>query len=524
MHVMESVCRDAMLRHNSADKIEEINSQDEEDEAAGDSDVVVAVETTKGTNSASPAPQLHPIRNANVLNRPTSQQQQLPKPSEKAVEESASVDQPKVAEIVVESVPTAKGSSDRESSSESSVKVHDKERITAVDTDEVDKVQVVVEEVKKNEINQKNEEPNVEKVESKDCDKPKSDVVVEANEKKKEKELPVTDEVMDLDSQDTETVAVTEELPKESERVAVTEEKPDEKEIVDHAAETEGSKGEKSCPPLMETEVVLPQSEGRKTNGTESVSNSNEESSKSSESSSDYILKRKLSETKSPEANVPSLTDKQDSTRQPSKSPSTEAPAADSDKAAPEPAAKRPRLSETATEHLQRELEENFGRHDKLLREYITRSSAESGDGIQKHVDQLVMEIEALNDMIRTKEMEWNNMIHLKKVKEELVLRLTRKKNVQDIEAAPLDRTLTVAQASLSLPDVSNASLFSGSSASSRAASQANKLIKNLQLSSSTLSGAAATSKTTQSILQNRANMTTEDLEKEKKNTAKLHR
>ncbi|XP_065093491.1 probable serine/threonine-protein kinase kinX isoform X3 [Ochlerotatus camptorhynchus] len=82
---------------------------------------------------------------------------------------------------------------------------------------------------------------------------------------------------------------------------------------------------------------------------------------------------------------------------------------------------------------LKRELESNYPTHDRLLKEYIETTSNRSVGDIQKHTDALMVEIQTLNEMIRAKEIEWNNMIHLKKVKEEILLRLTRKKHVMDV-------------------------------------------------------------------------------------------
>ncbi|GAB0093922.1 hypothetical protein DMENIID0001_091140 [Sergentomyia squamirostris] len=76
------------------------------------------------------------------------------------------------------------------------------------------------------------------------------------------------------------------------------------------------------------------------------------------------------------------------------------------------------------------ELEMNFASHDRILSEYIEASASENVSDIEHHVEQLIVEIQTLNDMIRAKELEWNNMLHLKKVKEEIVARLTRKKHV----------------------------------------------------------------------------------------------
>ncbi|XP_055531097.1 nestin-like isoform X2 [Wyeomyia smithii] len=82
---------------------------------------------------------------------------------------------------------------------------------------------------------------------------------------------------------------------------------------------------------------------------------------------------------------------------------------------------------------LKRELECNFHAHDLLLKEYIETTTNNSIDDVQKHTDALQVEIRTLNEMIRAKENEWNNMIHLKKVKEEILLRLTRKKHVLNL-------------------------------------------------------------------------------------------
>ncbi|XP_058126150.1 uncharacterized protein LOC131267315 [Anopheles coustani] len=49
---------------------------------------------------------------------------------------------------------------------------------------------------------------------------------------------------------------------------------------------------------------------------------------------------------------------------------------------------------------------------------------------MQLLADTLVKEIQTLNDMIRHTEQKWNNLLHLKKVKEEILLRLNRRKHV----------------------------------------------------------------------------------------------
>lgn len=62
-----------------------------------------------------------------------------------------------------------------------------------------------------------------------------------------------------------------------------------------------------------------------------------------------------------------------------------------------------------------------------------TSASTNDPDNIQRDIDQLNSEIEALADAARTKEIEWNNILYLKKMKEDILLRLNRKKTVMEI-------------------------------------------------------------------------------------------
>lgn len=582
MHAIESAYRDGMLRHNP-DKIEDLNSQDddeegEEEEEVSDSDVVVESKDTVLTNanqvlSRPPAQPPVAARESEVAAVDTE------KTTKTAVSAVTSVE--KVSEVVAMGATESAKVVALESSTATSapVKVHEQRRISGGElgrevapVDVKSRMEVSVTEEEKEKEGQTEERVSGE---SKDCDKimsgangsaAKGEGVVDVEAKVKDIMHSIDDdEIMELDSRDSGgqevVLRVVEEvkasasvlLPKESESVrgansAVGEQNKEKAKETSSTVDDESRLKEDA--PAVNTEqvsVLLPQNNVNDKRDNDDDNNKERRTSTEGSSPEDQngtaasgdcqlanALKRKRSPSPQKDTTANETREEKDKskvsedlskTATATTAPTESAGSDDAERAAEPPTAKRSKLSETATELLERELEANFGRHDKLLREYITKSSAESaGDGgIQKHVDQLVMEIEALNDMIRTKEMEWNNMIHLKKVKEELVLRLTRKGHVRDILAAPVDRVMAVAQVSVVAPEVVAGSVFSGSQASSKAAAQANKLIQNLQLSS-TLSGAAATSKTTQSILQNRANMTTEDLEKEKKNTAKLHR
>uniref|UniRef100_A0A182PDA6 MYND-type domain-containing protein n=1 Tax=Anopheles epiroticus TaxID=199890 RepID=A0A182PDA6_9DIPT len=79
---------------------------------------------------------------------------------------------------------------------------------------------------------------------------------------------------------------------------------------------------------------------------------------------------------------------------------------------------------------LKLEVEANYQTHERVVSEYIDTTQNTSVDEIQNHTDALVKEIQTLNDMIRDTELKWNNLLHLKKVKEEILLRLNRRKHV----------------------------------------------------------------------------------------------
>lgn len=60
-------------------------------------------------------------------------------------------------------------------------------------------------------------------------------------------------------------------------------------------------------------------------------------------------------------------------------------------------------------------------------------TSSKDPDNVQHDIDQLTSEIETLNDAARAKELEWNNILYLKKMKEDMLVRLNRKKTVMEI-------------------------------------------------------------------------------------------
>lgn len=68
--------------------------------------------------------------------------------------------------------------------------------------------------------------------------------------------------------------------------------------------------------------------------------------------------------------------------------------------------------------------------HDKILAEYLESTGCNTVEDLQSHSEQLLAEIRTLNELAREKEREWNNILHVKKIKEELLLRMQRKRQI----------------------------------------------------------------------------------------------
>lgn len=69
-----------------------------------------------------------------------------------------------------------------------------------------------------------------------------------------------------------------------------------------------------------------------------------------------------------------------------------------------------------------------------MINDYIQTATKNNVDEIQRHTEQLLSEIQTLRELAQKKEHEWNNILHLKKVKEEILLRLLRRKQVLSFE------------------------------------------------------------------------------------------
>lgn len=106
-------------------------------------------------------------------------------------------------------------------------------------------------------------------------------------------------------------------------------------------------------------------------------------------------------------------------------------------------------------------------------------------------------EIKTLNEILYTKETEWNRILHLKIVKEELYSRLSRKKYSIDMK-----ETLSKSRRQNSVLELKE--LESYLSEKDPTPNSRNTSI--------------------QQIIENRANMKSEDLKRERSSTSRLHR
>ncbi|XP_041978857.1 uncharacterized protein LOC121732897 [Aricia agestis] len=90
--------------------------------------------------------------------------------------------------------------------------------------------------------------------------------------------------------------------------------------------------------------------------------------------------------------------------------------------------------TESPLKKLCQEVEKTFPQHDSMVSDYIQTATKNNVDEIQRHTEQLLSEIQTLRELAQKKEHEWNNILHLKKVKEEILLRLLRRKQVISFE------------------------------------------------------------------------------------------
>ncbi|CAG9768219.1 unnamed protein product [Ceutorhynchus assimilis] len=79
---------------------------------------------------------------------------------------------------------------------------------------------------------------------------------------------------------------------------------------------------------------------------------------------------------------------------------------------------------------LKTDIEDNFMAREKIIGDYFEVAACNNLEQIQSFSDQVLSEIKTLNELAKEKEQEWNQLLHMKKLKEELLLRLQRKRQV----------------------------------------------------------------------------------------------
>lgn len=162
------------------------------------------------------------------------------------------------------------------------------------------------------------------------------------------------------------------------------------------------------------------------------------------------------------------------------------------------------------TKRLRTELEKSFVGHNKRVQEYIEKTSNNSIDEITNQIEGLYEEVRDLQALADEKERDWNNILYLKKVKEEIICRLTRKKTVLEITSTRVgevqDYTILEQQPSISqkITRENRNSASHSQSAYSR--------IPNYPLTE------------TAKMINNRATMTSSELHEERGTSAKMHR
>lgn len=82
------------------------------------------------------------------------------------------------------------------------------------------------------------------------------------------------------------------------------------------------------------------------------------------------------------------------------------------------------------TKKLKKEIQQETYLRNKILMEYTEGLDMSNLEQIQNEEDKLIMEIQNLDEIAKERERQWNNIIHVKKMKEELLLRIQRQKQV----------------------------------------------------------------------------------------------
>lgn len=140
-----------------------------------------------------------------------------------------------------------------------------------------------------------------------------------------------------------------------------------------------------------------------------------------------------------------------------------------------------------------------FPKFNKIAANHVDTIASTSLSAVEDMIKTLSNEIDTLNEILQSKEMEWNRLLHLKMIKEEIHSRLSKKWHIIQLKN------------SFSKKQDQNILLE----------------LKELEFYLSEkepISGVNHSSLTIQKLIENRANMNADDLKLEKNNTSRLHR
>lgn len=177
---------------------------------------------------------------------------------------------------------------------------------------------------------------------------------------------------------------------------------------------------------------------------------------------------------------------------------------------------------------LRTELESNLATYDKILHGMLEKStSSNDPENVQHDIDQLSSEIETLSDAARAKELEWNNILYLKKMKEDMLVRLNRKKSVMEIMTTKIidDPENLIYNMNNNNNNNSNCNDDNLVETTDNFVDKHDVMDVRKQLANSIVPTTSfVMSRCSLDIAKERSNMNSSDLAKEKSNISKLHR
>nr|XP_014090974.1 uncharacterized protein LOC106617993 [Bactrocera oleae]XP_036216441.1 uncharacterized protein LOC106617993 [Bactrocera oleae] len=144
---------------------------------------------------------------------------------------------------------------------------------------------------------------------------------------------------------------------------------------------------------------------------------------------------------------------------------------------------------------LYRQINELFPKYDGVLANHVKHNGTTLG-AIDENMTRLMLDIQTLNEILEAKETEWNRLQNLKRVKEEILARLERKKHILSIK----DRKFEEHKYNL----------------------QALKELETYLAEAHPSTSANVGLSTTHQLIENRASMKTEELQRERNNTNRL--